>query len=64
MKTAPKSASMTVLKHSSILAISFALFCSNGLRAEVPERAQRALLSKAPQIDSNGDKKISMEELE
>ncbi|MEM0970863.1 MAG: hypothetical protein AAGJ31_16030 [Verrucomicrobiota bacterium] len=36
----------------------------SSLHAEIPERAQRALLSRAPQIDTNGDKKVSMAELE
>ncbi|MEM9280487.1 MAG: hypothetical protein AAGA96_01550 [Verrucomicrobiota bacterium] len=64
MRTHPKSMFTAANKSLCLLALSFALVGSNSLHAEVPERAQRALLSKAPQVDSNGDKTISMAELE
>ncbi|MEM1443360.1 MAG: hypothetical protein AAGF67_13520, partial [Verrucomicrobiota bacterium] len=64
MKTNPRSMFASKCQSLCLLALSLALVSVNTLHAEVPERAQRALLSKAPQIDSNGDKKISMAELE
>ncbi|MEM7600420.1 MAG: hypothetical protein AAF357_03270 [Verrucomicrobiota bacterium] len=64
MRTNPKSTNPTGYRSLFLLALSLVFFSSNSLRAEVPDKAQRALLSKAPQIDSNGDKKISMAELE
>ena len=67
---------MKSLKHNKILRLAVArtkrhaltlivaLFASNALAAEIPQRVQKRILAAAPELDSNGDGTITAEELQ